>query len=128
MNKLSPCKIGDLLTIKHGYPFLGEYFSDNGNYIVLTPGNFIDSGGFQRVAGKEKYYLGEFPNEYLCKKGDLIVAMTQQTTGLLGSTAFVPEDGVYLHNQRIGLITTNDRADANYVYYLFMTPWVRERP
>jgi type I restriction enzyme S subunit len=93
----------------------------------LTPGNFIDSGGFRRVAGKGKYYLGEFPKEYICKKDDLIIAMTQQAAGLLGSTAFVPEDGIYLHNQRIGLITTNSLTDSNYIYYLFMTSWIRKR-
>lgn len=121
-------KLGDLLTIKHGFPFKGEYFSDTGKYIILTPGNFYETGGFKRTLGKEKYYLGTFPEEYLCKKGDFIVAMTQQAEGLLGSTAFVPEDDVYLHNQRIGLIFVNDqKADKNYLNYLFRTNEVRKQ-
>ena len=62
MNK---CKLGDLLTIKHGFPFKGELFSDEGEYIVLTPGNFYETGGFKRIIGKEKYYLGTFPREYM---------------------------------------------------------------
>ncbi|MEY8491509.1 restriction endonuclease subunit S [Lachnospiraceae bacterium 29-91] len=125
MNK---CKLGDLLTIKHGFPFKGEYFSDKGEYIVLTPGNFYETGGFKRILGKEKYYLGIFPEEYLCKKGDFIVAMTQQAEGLLGSTAFVPEDDIYLHNQRIGLISVNEqKADKYYLDYLFRTNEVRKQ-
>lgn len=125
MNK---CKLGDLLTIKHGFPFKGEYFSDEGKYIILTPGNFYESGGFKRILGKEKYYSGTFPKEYLCKKGDFIVAMTQQAEGLLGSTAFVPEDDTYLHNQRIGLICVNeDKADKYYLDYLFRTNEVRKQ-
>lgn len=117
-----------LLTVKHGFPFLGEYFSDKGQYIVLTPGNFFESGGFKRTIGKEKFYNHDFPHEYLCKKGNLIVAMTEQAEGLLGSTAIIPENDLYLHNQRIGLITENeDIIDKLYLYYLFMTDSVRKQ-
>lgn len=121
-------KLGDLLTVKHGYPFKGEFFSDEGEFIVLTPANFFETGGFKKTPGKEKFYQAEFPEEYLCKKGDLIVAMTQQAEGLLGSTAFVPIDDVYLHNQRIGLIEVNsDLADEKYINYLFRTKSVRKQ-
>lgn len=121
-------KIGQLLTIKHGFPFKGEFFAQSGEYIILTPANFYEEGGFKYTIGKEKFYQGEFPKEYICKKDDLIVAMTQQAEGLLGSTALVPEDDKYLHNQRIGLITVNDKiTDKNYVNYLFRTPFVRKQ-
>ena len=121
-------KIGQLLTIKHGFPFKGEFFAQSGEYIILTPANFYEEGGFKYTIGKEKFYQGEFPKEYICKKDDLIVAMTQQAEGLLGSTALVPEDDKYLHNQRIGMITVNDKiTDKNYVNYLFRTPFVRKQ-
>lgn len=127
-NSMKKYKLGDLCRIKHGYPFQGEFFSDNGEYVILTPGNFYEQGGFKRIQGKEKYYLGKFTDEYMCKKGDLIVAMTQQAEGLLGSTAIVPEDNVYLHNQRIGLILPNEIIiDKLYLYYLFMTKSVRKQ-
>lgn len=116
------------LHVKHGFPFKSEYFSDAGDYIVLTPGNFYEAGGFKRQAGKEKFYLGEVPADYLHSKGDLIVAMTEQSAGLLGSCAFVPDSGIYLHNQRLGLITTDpELLDRSYVYYLFQTKSVREQ-
>ncbi len=119
-------KLGQLCSIKHGYPFDGKFFSDHGEFIILTPGNFFEEGGFKRIIGKEKYYTSDFPAEYLCKQGDLIVAMTQQAEGLLGSTALVPEDNLYLHNQRVGLIFPNDMlVDKVYLYYLFMTESVR---
>ena len=126
--ELIPYKMGDFLRVKHGFPFLGEFFSTRGKYIVLTPGNFYESGGFKRTLGKEKYYISEFPEEYLCSEGDLIVAMTEQAEGLLGSTAIIPENDVYLHNQRIGLISWDvNIVDKQYLYYLFMTRSVRKQ-
>ena len=50
--------LGEGLRVLHGYAFKGEFFSDRGEQIVLTPGNFIDAGGFKRKSGAEKYYTG----------------------------------------------------------------------
>ncbi|MBT1070547.1 restriction endonuclease subunit S [Pelotalea chapellei] len=128
MSKWPVSSLQGKLHIKHGYPFKGEYFSDVGDYIVLTPGNFYEEGGFKRQAGKEKFYIGEVPKDYLHNKGDLIVAMTEQAEGLLGSCAFVPNDNLYLHNQRLGLITAEPKLlDRIFVYYLFQTSSVREQ-
>ncbi len=117
------------INIKHGFPFKSEYFSDEATqFIVLTPGNFYEEGGFKRQAGKEKFYTGDIPEEYLHKAGDLIVAMTEQAAGLLGSCARVPESGIYLHNQRLGLVTTDSKKILrDYIYHLFKTKTVREQ-
>ncbi len=129
MNKVWQSKqFRDILDIKHGYPFKGEFFSTEGKYVILTPGNFFEAGGFKRVRAKDKYYLGEFPDEYMHKKDDLIVAMTEQAEGLLGSCALVPEDNLYLHNQRLGLITMNeDEVDKKFIYYLFQMRYIRKQ-
>lgn len=125
--KWKKVKLGDLFQIKHGWAFKGEYFSNEGELIIVTPGNFFEKGGFRQLAGKEKFYLGEFPDEFLLKKNDVIIAMTEQGPGLLGSPAIVPSDEKYLHNQRIGLIheIKNDRIDPMYIYWLFFTSNVR---
>lgn len=117
------------ISIKHGFPFKSEFFSDEKtNFIVLTPGNFYEEGGFKIQAGKEKFYTGEVPEEHLHEAGDLIVAMTEQAAGLLGSCARVPESGIFLHNQRLGLITTDSKKILkDYVYHLFKTKTVREQ-
>lgn len=122
-------KLKGKLNIKHGFPFKGEFFSEQKTeFIVLTPGNFYETGGFKRQPGKEKFYTGEFPEEYIHSKGDVIVAMTEQAAGLLGSCARVPQSGLYLHNQRLGLIKTNPQyLLKDYVYYLFRTNTVREQ-
>ncbi|CAI0973730.1 Predicted nucleotidyltransferases [Serratia entomophila] len=122
-------KLKGKISIKHGFPFKGEFFSEQKTeFIVLTPGNFYETGGFKSQPGKEKFYTGEFPEEYIHSKGDVIVAMTEQAAGLLGSCARVPESGLYLHNQRLGLIKTNSQCLLkDYVYYLFRTNTVREQ-
>ena len=97
--------LSDLCDIKHGFAFKGEFFTDKGRYVVLTPGNFYESGGYRDRGEKQKYYCGEIPRDYVLTKGDMLVAMTEQAAGLLGSPIIVPESDKFLHNQRLGLIT-----------------------
>jgi type I restriction enzyme S subunit len=128
--KAWPCrKLGELLEVKHGFAFLGEYFSANGTHIVVTPGSFYEGGGFKRKKDKEKWYRGPVPAEYVLNEGDLIIAMTEQAEGLLGSSAIVPSSDLYLHNQRIGLIEFRDttQVDKKFIYYLFNSRPVRQQ-
>lgn len=123
------CKLGDLLQIKHGFAFLGEHFANAGTHVVLTPGNFLEEGGFKEKSDKAKWYNGPIPSDYVLNEGDLIVAMTEQAEGLLGSSAIIPRSGVYLHNQRLGLVQIRDRkqADQHFIYYLFNSKPVRQQ-
>ena len=127
--KLINRKLGDGIHIKHGFAFLGEFFSDQGKYILLTPGNFYEEGGFKPRPEKDRFYIGTFPNDYILKKGDLVIAMTEQGPGLLGSSAFIPEDNPYLHNQRLGLIDDikTDIFDKKYLFHLFNSRSVRSQ-
>ena len=116
--------LGDVIHIKHGYPFEGQYFTETDNGIVLvTPGNFQIGGGFQD--SECKFYTGKIPNAFVLKPGDLIVTMTDlsKTIDTLGYSAIVPDHHrTYLHNQRIGLITLkNDVCDKGYLYWLMRT-------
>ncbi|GAB5531394.1 MAG: restriction endonuclease subunit S [Roseivirga sp.] len=115
-------KMGDLLRIKHGFAFKSEYFGDSGDYIVMTPGHFHEEGGFRKREKVEKYYTSdEFPEEYILREGDLVLAMTEQAAGLLGSTVRIPESKKFLHNQRLGLVQdiATDRILKEYVYLAF---------
>ena len=55
--------------------------------------------------------------------------MTEQAEGLLGSSAIVPHGGLYLHNQRLGLVRLLDesKTDRRFVYYLFNSKPVRQQ-
>jgi type I restriction enzyme S subunit len=128
MSEFPKTSLRDKIFIKHGFAFKGEHFKDSGDLIVLTPGNFYEEGGFKRQFGKEKFYSEDFPSEYLLKKDDLLVAMTEQAEGLLGSMAFVPESNLYLHNQRLGLITTDpETVNRRFLYHLSKTKYFRQQ-
>lgn len=122
-------QLGDLLKVKHGYAFKSQYFADSGEWIVVTPGSFFEAGGFRERGEKAKFYQGPVPESFILAKGDLIIAMTEQAEGLLGSAALVPESDRYLHNQRIGLISVIDpkKADLRFLYRLFNTYEVRHQ-
>ena len=129
MSEWREVTLGDTLEVKHGFAFKGQYFTDEGDLIVLTPGNFFESGGFKRKSGTEKYYVGPVPDGYLLQRGDVVVAMTEQAEGLLGSSATIPQDDRYLHNQRIGLLRITDpaRLDQRFCYHLMNSPTVRRQ-
>ena len=100
--------LGDLCDIKHGFAFKGEFFTDSGQFVLLTPGSFFEHGGYRDRGDKQKYYVGEIPDGYLMKKGEMLVAMTEQAAGLLGSPLIVPESWKFLHNQRLGLVVPRE--------------------
>ena len=98
-------KLEDICSIKHGFAFKGEFFTnDPSHYILLTPGSFYESGGYREQGEKTKYYVGEVPDTYILRKGDFLFVMTEQAVGLLGSSLIVPESNRFLHNQRLGLV------------------------
>lgn len=121
--------LGELLRIKHGFAFKGEFFEDEGNELVLTPGNFKIGGGLQVRPGKERYYSGPYPDEFALKSGEVLVAMTDLTQGapILGAPIVIPEGGQYLHNQRLGKVVdlNTSKLDLEYAYYLFVWDGVR---
>jgi len=113
-------RLGELINIKHGFAFSSEFFTTVGEFVLLTPGNYYEEGGYRDRGEKQKYYVGEFPSDYLLKKGDLLVAMTEQAAGLLGSAIIIPESNKFLHNQRLGLVQfDSNNLDTHFLYYLF---------
>ena len=116
--------LGELIDIKHGFAFKGEFFQDNAvGDILLTPGNFVVGGGFK--PDKFKFYNGPVPDESVLSQGDLIITMTDLSKNgdTLGYPAIVPssDEGYrFLHNQRLGkvIIKNSDALDSGYLYYL----------
>ena len=120
----SETTLGDLIDIKHGFAFKGQLIYDEPRGdLLLTPGNFAVRGGFK--GDKFKYYDGPVSEEFVLRKGDLLVTMTDlsKQSDTLGYPAFVPaySDGRRcLHNQRLGKVTPKETADIDlrYIYYV----------
>jgi type I restriction enzyme S subunit len=120
--------LSELCDIKHGFAFKSEFFTAEGDYVLLTPGNFYESGGYRDRGEKQKYYTGEIPPDYVLNEGDLLVAMTEQAAGLLGSPILVPESDKFLHNQRLGLVTKKPCVQwtNEFFFQVFNTQVVRK--
>ena len=119
-------RLGDLIDVKHGYAFKGEFFHDEppGDFL-LTPGNFAIGGGFQW--GKRRFYRdGPVPADYVLEPGDILITMTDlsKVADTLGYSAVVPESDVRrLHNQRLGKVILKSTAvDKSYIHWLLRTP------
>jgi type I restriction enzyme, S subunit len=125
MSEWREFKLDNLIKIKHGYAFKGEYFSDEVTTdILVTPGNFLIGGGFKH--DKLKYYKGPILKDYVLKKNDFIVTMTDlsKKADTLGFSARVPEieNCTFLHNQRIGLLQLKEiNFDLSFIYWLMRT-------
>jgi type I restriction enzyme S subunit len=123
--------LGEICNFKHGFAFKSEFFTQDKGYELLTPGNFFEKGGYRDRGSKQKHYDGPFPIEFLMSKGDLLVAMTEQAAGLLGSSALVPKDNTFLHNQRLGLVELTDefkgKMSMEILFHLFNTKYFRAK-
>ncbi|HLG60386.1 MAG TPA: restriction endonuclease subunit S [Ktedonosporobacter sp.] len=121
-------RLGDLISIKHGWPFKSQYMTQYqpGKPIVVGIGNFEYSGGFRFGSTTLKAYSGGYPTEFVLKPGDILLVMTCQTPGgeILGIPGRIPNDNrIYLHNQRMGKVIVKDskRVDMGFLYWLFLT-------
>jgi type I restriction enzyme S subunit len=123
--KWDSIQLGEVMDVKHGYAFKSQGFADTGDLVLLTPGNCHESGGLKLKGEKEKYYVGEFPPEFLLNEGDMLVVMTDliNTAPILGGSFVIPENNRFLHNQRLGLVQITDemRIDKTFLYYLLNT-------
>ncbi len=121
-------RLGNIASIKHGYAFSSESFtSEPTPYVLTTPGNFYETGGFRDRGANTRYFNGEVPPDFVFKAGDLMIPMTEQAAGLLGSPAFIPDDGrTYLHNQRLGkLAFYTDEIAPEFVACFFNSEFFR---
>lgn len=124
MSKWQEKRLGDIISIKHGFAFKGEYISDEANgKVLVTPGNFNIGGGFKKT--DKKFYYGEIPQDFILKPKDLIITMTDlsKNADTIGYSALIPNDNnIYLHNQRIGLVSVLDsNIDKHFIYWLLRT-------
>ena len=128
--ELKKYKIGDLARVTRGASLGGEFYATQGNYVRLTCGNFdYRNNCFKENQSKDNiYYTGDFKEEFLLEKGDIITPLTEQAIGLLGSTARIPESGKYIQSQDIAKIDCNESLlDKDFAFYLISSACVKQQ-
>ncbi len=118
------------MDVQRGASLSGEFYAELGVRIRLTLGNFdYPNGGFKKnTSKKDIYFNGPINSKFILKKGDLITPLTEQVAGLLGTTAFIPEDDLYIQSGDIGLVTTNEnRLLRKYAYYLLNSSVIKKQ-
>lgn len=127
---MKKCKLGDILDVRRGTSLSGKFYSEEGEKIRLTLGNFnYPNGGFKENTSKSDiYFIGEVKPEFVLNKGDIITPLTEQVSGLLGETARIPEDNLYIQSGDIGLIIPNERfLNKEFAYYLVSSSLVKKQ-
>ena len=127
---LTKYKLRELIDVTRGMSLPGEYYSETGEYIRLTMGNFnYNGGGFKENTSKtDIYYTGPVREEFILNKGDIITPLTEQAIGLLGTTAMIPESGKYIQSQDVALISCKqDKIDHLFCYYLISSDIVKKQ-
>ena len=128
--KLTKCKLGELVDVARGMSLSGQYYSEKGELIRLTLGNFnMNGGGFKKNTSKsDLYFTGPVREEFILKKGDIITPLTEQSLGLLGTTARIPENGKYIQSQDVALVKCKPgKIDPNFCYYLVSSHSVKQQ-
>ena len=121
-------KLKEYIDVTRGMSLPGTNYAEEGEYIRLTLGNFYEKGGFKNnTSKKDIYYTGTVKPEYILKKGDIITPLTEQTYGLLGATARIPESNKYIQSQDVGLIKCNEKLHPDFAFYLIPSKLVRNQ-
>ena len=128
MSEWKRYKLGELLSIKHGWAFKSENYVKDGKTALVTLRNISEDSSFVFDVNKTTYYGGEYPEEYNLNEGDLIIPLTEQVVGLLGNSVFVPNFGdiKFVLNQRVGKVQEKyEKIDKIFLKYLLSTTTVR---
>ena len=130
MIELQKIKLGEVLDVKRGMSLSGDYYATEGDYIRLTLGNFNypECGWKENTSKDNLYYTGKIRDEFLLQKGDIITPLTEQVRGLLGNTATIPIDGIYIQSGDIGLVLPNEKKlNKRFSYYLIASDLVKKQ-
>ena len=128
--KMTKYKLGELVEVTRGTSLSGQFYAEEGKLIRLTLGNFnMNGGGFKENTSKtDLYFTGTVRDEFILNKGDIITPLTEQSLGLLGTTARIPESGKYIQSQDVALVRCKEGLlDPNFCYYLISSSIVRQQ-
>jgi type I restriction enzyme S subunit len=115
-----------------GLSYKGNGLTDKGLGLPMHNLNSVYEGGGYKYSGI-KYYSGDFKERHLVNTGDIIVTNTEQGHDfkLIGFPAIIPnffgQQGIFSQHIYKLITKTNSYITKEYLYYLLMTPEVREQ-
>lgn len=121
-------QLKDIMNFDNGYAFKSEDLSKieiQNSYNVFKMGCIKKGGGF--ITDGTKSWISKDKcvglDKYILKKGDLLMAMTDMkgNISLLGHTALMNKDNVFIVNQRVGLLRSNNYKNTSYEYLYLLT-------
>lgn len=112
----------------NGYAFKSSELLDEPEgdcYSVFKMGN-IKKGGGLKPDGTKSYFKKENSKgleKYILKRGDLLMSMTdmKDKVTILGHTALMNEDDLFIVNQRVGLLRLNNTMQVGYSFLYILT-------
>lgn len=108
--------LGEIATVKSGYAFTSNMWRKNG-IPVIKIGNIHNQTIIRESCDCVSSEMMDIANNYIAKKGDIVIAMTGAT---LGKIAIVPQDGFFV-NQRVGIFALGDNPiQRNSFLYLIL--------
>lgn len=121
-------KLGSCGNIISGYAFRSDLFSNVGKKIV-TPKNFTKYGYGSFTNGNTKYTNEQVDKKYICKKGDLLILLTDltPTCELLGKPLVLTGNDEVLLNQRIIRLETKNDINKIFIQNFLQTDRYHKR-
>ena len=127
---MKKCVLGDVMEVTRGASLAGKYYATAGDKIRLTLANFDYANNcFKPDTSKDNvFYTQAVDDRFVLKEGDIITPLTEQTPGLLGTTARIPESGKYIQSQDVALLKPfTEKLDPDYCFYLVSSKAVRNQ-
>jgi type I restriction enzyme S subunit len=107
-------RLGEIATLKNGYPFKSIDYIEKGKYKIITIGNVLNG----KLDLNKVKYIEKLPKNiqqhHILKKKDILMSMT----GNVGRVCLVNENNCLL-NQRVGYLNT--KKDNNFIYSVLNT-------
>lgn len=124
MSDWKECRLGDIIKIKSGLPYKGEFLNKGSNYL-LGMGCVSFSETF--LMNGARHYSDDGKHQYLGKSGDIVLATRQQSDNLpiLGMPAFIPDcfgEGKVIVGSNLYMVENNSDVDNQFIFWLLRTP------
>lgn len=107
-------KLAYSFKLQGGYAFKSELFKDNGNIPIVRISDLPIDKNYVNISKCVYYPEIVLPQQFIVKKGDLLIAMSGATTGK--SAIYFDTKNAYL-NQRVGLFKQIN-GDIDYKYLI----------